>query len=342
MAPRVGELGRYRRPRLGDPAVRRLLVRLDVQDATAADLGGTMSLNVAVPSVGGVLRVHAPFESGARLRELRALRAHLAGRGLSVGVPLPLDGRALRRVGDGWAELETFVDHHKPPPTWDSYVWMYEAMGRLHRHLAAATGHLRRPVVSTYGPPGSVRRWLAATEAVVGGDTEAVALAAWAGRLLRELTRLWVPAKLLPRQVVHGDIRLGNIGRAGTGDPAYLDFGFAAHRPRVHDLAYSLLWIVLRPDDSGRPEEFGWERVAELVAAYEHGAGDVLSADETTALAPYLASVALYLASVAAFTPSPAQTLRGEAASLRIAEWVLSHPRELAAASAARGPGLSQ
>ena len=329
MPRRAQQLDQYARPRLGDRGVRELVTRLGVDPDTANDLGGTMSLNVRVPEAGAVVRVHPPFATRARLVGLRALRRSLADAGLLVGEPLPLAGGELVRVGRSWAELESFIDHDKPPPTWASYTWMYEAMGRLHRHVAGERlpVPLPRPVVSTYGPPGSLRRWLAATEEAVAGDVEALEVASWARRLLPRLERQWMPAPQLPCQLVHGDIRLGNVAvaRGPGGGAAYLDFGFAACRPRVHDLAYSLPWIVLRPDDSGRPEDFAWERVGELVEAYETGAGDRLRAEERAALAPYVAAVPLYLASVAAFTPDPAATLRGEIASLRIADWVLAH-----------------
>jgi Ser/Thr protein kinase RdoA (MazF antagonist) len=206
---------------------------------------------------------------------------------------------------------------------------MYEAMGRLHRALATTTTTPPRPAVATYGPPRSSRRWLAETERAALDD-EARAVADHARRLRRRLERTWVPATALPNQLVHGDVRLGNVATAPTSDrPVYLDFGFAALRPRIHELAYSLLWIVLRPDDSGRPEGFRWDQVRELVDAYEHGAGTTLDERERAAFAPYLAAVPIYFAAVAGYMPDPSSTLRGEVPSLRIAEWVLDHAADL-------------
>jgi Ser/Thr protein kinase RdoA (MazF antagonist) len=135
-----------------------------------------------------------------------------------------------------------------------------------------------------------------------------------------------VPATALPGQVVHGDVRLGNVARTPDGRTAFLDFGFAARRPRIHDLAYSLSWIVLRPDDSGTGADFAWERrLPELVSAYEDGAHRALEPLERQALVPYLAAVPLALACVAGFTPTPVANLRDQQPFVAIAEWVLAN-----------------
>ena len=110
----------------------------------------------------------------------------------------------------------------------------------------------------------------------------------------------------------------------------YLDFGFAAVRPRVHDLAYSLPWIVVRPDGAGRAEPFDWTAVAELIGAYEEGARDRLRDTERRALTGYVAAVPLYMAAIAGFTPHPSDMLRGDVAFLDIAEWALTNPIPLA------------
>ena len=326
MPPPTTAIEQYQRPTLDHPAVDALARSLGVDPSTAQDLGGTMSLNVAVPARGAVLRVHAPFASRTRLLALQQLRRRLAGAGLVVGEPLELDGRSLRPTGPYLAELERFIAHEKPPPTWESYLWMYEAMGRLHRHVAGAPVRLPRPVVATYGPPSSLRRWLRLTARAVADDAEAVHLAERARRLVRDLERRWVSAPRLPHRLVHGDIRLGNVAWTcrEPRDAAYFDFGFAADRPRIHDLAYSLFWIILRPDDRGRADTFAWDDLPQLLAAYEDGAGERLLATERAALLPYLAAVPLYLAAVAGYTPDPVATLRGERPSLEIAEGVLS------------------
>src|SRR5439155_9800725 len=82
----------------------------------------------------------------------------------------------------------------------------------------------------------------------------------WAGGLIRRLDSRWPPPGALPVRVVHGDIRLGNVAVAADGRPAYLDFGFAARRPRVHELGYSLAWVLTGRSvftTEGRIEQLG-------------------------------------------------------------------------------------
>jgi Ser/Thr protein kinase RdoA (MazF antagonist) len=331
MPRRIDDLSQYARPSLGDPAVAALARSCGVDDLTSAvDLGGTMSLNLLVdrPEGASVLRVPPPFATRGRVRALQQVRNELAAAGLQVGLPQPLDGRDVVTVGSCVAELERFVPQQKPPAAWPSYVWMYGAMGRLHRALAGSRVSAPRPVVATYGTPSSLRRWLDATRRAVAhaGDAEADAVIDWAGRLLRQLSAAWVAPRELPAQIVHGDVRLGNVCVTDdeSAEPVYLDFGFAATRPRIHDLAYSLPWIVLRPDAGGRPEDFDWSTVPELFTAYEAAAGWSLTPLERRAFGPFVAAVPLYLAAVASFTPDPVATIKGEAPMLRIADWVLN------------------
>ena len=307
---------RYRRPAFGDPDVEDVLAQLGLRGDDLDDLGGTMSLNVRCGDV--VVRFHPPFASRNRIARLRDLRRELGDAGLVVGEPLPLLGRELVRSGRLVVEAERHVPHTKPPFEWDSWRWLFEAIGHLHR----ATGSLRTPVprpdVATYGTPSSMRRWLARIPPSI--DTTHLA------DLVRRLERRWVPTTGLPALVVHGDVRLGNaVRRDVDGATTYLDFGFAATRPAIHDLAYSLSWLVLRPDARGTGDDFPWHRLPELFAAYEDAARRRLTADEHAAFAPRLAAVPLDLASVAGYTPDPAANLLEDAPFLAIADWVLEH-----------------
>ena len=268
------------------------------------DLGGTTSLNLRVGDE--VVRVHAAGTSRRRVEALRTLRLALHDAGLVVGVPTG----EVSKVGEWWLERETFVVAARPPATWASYVEMFRAMGVLHRVLADVDVALPPPRVATYGPPSSLRRWLRTTERFV--DVAEVR------RLARRLDAMWVTD--LPRHVLHGDVRLPNIGVTPDGVTAFFDFGFAAVRRRVHDLAFSLAWVLLRPDDRGTAEAFDWALVPELLDAY----GDITDA-EVAAIDPYLAAVPLYLAAVAGFTPDPVRTFDGERPFVRIAEWVLDN-----------------
>lgn len=305
-----------------------MVQRLNGRGAVA-DLGGTMSLNVHLVDRGLVLRVHRPFVDRVRLVHLHSLRAAAAGAGLAVAEPIDIDGEPFADAGNGRvAELEPYIAHTKPPPTWDSYVWMYAAMGALHRALDNFDGPLADPVVATYGTPSTLRREVRATSGAVAHDDRAVQRARDVERLIDVLADQWIEPESLPNRVVHGDIRLGNVAQTTDGDNAYFDFGFAARRPRIHELAYSLSWIVFRPTADGRGEDFPWEVLDELIAAYDDAAGERIDDIERQAIGPYLAAVPLYLAAIASHTPDPVEHLAVETPFVRIAEWVLQHGTE--------------
>ena len=95
----------------------------------------------------------------------------------------------------------------------------------------------------------------------------------------------------------------------------------------MHELAYALSWIVLRPDSRGTAEGFAWDLVPRLVGEYEGAARSVLTAAERRALAPYTAAVP---STWGRSRPGarPAAHLRHETRLrfLDIAEWLLAHP----------------
>lgn len=318
------------RATLANPAVQQLAAAI-APGGVATDLGGTMSLNVRIEPAGLVLRVHEPFESRRRLLAVQAVRSRLAKQGLLAPVPLEHDGSTLFRCGgDRWAELEAYLPNEKPTPTPAAYAWLFAAMGRLHRALAALELTVPRPLIATYAPPGSLRRWLPITEAAVQNDAEAREIVRFSRCLLRQLRELWVPATRLPRQLVHGDVRLGNVCRSPSGDTIYLDFGFLAVRPRIHELAYSLAFMALAVNDDNDPAQFAWTSVAKLVQAYEGTAAAPLSEVEHEALAAYTAAVPLYFAATAGLTNNAADQLRERLPFLRTSEWLLAHPRAMA------------
>ncbi len=132
-------------------------------------------------------------------------------------------------------------------------------------------------------------------------------------------------------QLVHGDVRLGNVARRADGETVYLDFGFLARRPRIHELGYSLAWMILALGGHRDPERFTWESVPRLVEEYENSAGSYLEPAERKALAPYAASIPLYQAAVCGFLPDSADALRDglRRPFMRLSEWLLTHPDAL-------------
>lgn len=312
------------------PAVRQLLAEID-PNAHVSNLGGTMSLNLRLEPNGLVLRVHQPFVSHRRVVGLQRVRRYLADEGLVVPVPLSHHGTTSLRCGHRWAELETYLPHQQPDATIDSYRWLFAAMGRLHRALARLDVPIPRPMIATYAPPGSLRRWLSFTVAVARQqrDDSVHRVPAQAIALLPALERQWIPASRLPSQFVHGDVRLGNLARSPEGDAVYLDFGFLAMRPRIHDLAYALIFMLLARHAQDSPEEFDWSIIPDLIAAYEFTAPSPLTPLERQALTPYAASVPLYFLAVAGFSSRPGSQISLEKFKLPLSDWLLKHPNTL-------------
>jgi Ser/Thr protein kinase RdoA (MazF antagonist) len=312
------------------PEVQRLAAAI-APGARLTDLGGVMSLNVRLDPAGLVLRVHQPPPgvSRRRLLGLQAVRRHLAGAGLRVPVALPWRGETVFRCGSRWAELEEYVPNERLAPTVESNVWLFGEMGTLHARLAALDVPVPRPAFAPYAPPSSVRRWLPITEAAVRGDREASEIARLVGDLACRLRRRWVPATALPVQLVHGDVRLSNVRRTPGGDTVYFDFGFLGRRPRVHDLAYALAYMVWALDALPTPERFPWEVVPRLIEAYEAAAHAPVTQAERAALPLYTAAVPLYYAALDGFTEDPAGKLRTRVPFLRLSEWLLTHPEAM-------------
>jgi Ser/Thr protein kinase RdoA (MazF antagonist) len=318
----------FDRPLPTEPDVRAVIQEV-APGTDVTDLGGCLSLNLWLHSANLVLRVHQPFMSRWRVLALRELRRRLADDGLLVAEPRATNGKQLRRCGDGLAELETYVPHQDLPGTWESYLWMFRGIGRLHRRLSGLNVPIPKPAVSTFAPPGSLRRWLRVTAQVVKDDPAGRSTVAHTQRLVRLLGAQWIPGRALPTHLIHGDGKLSNIRCTPNGETAYLDFGFAASRPRIHDLAHSLAWIILRPDDSGTAESFPWwNRVGELLSEYENSAHTSLTELERQALPPYMAAVPLYEPAISGYARDPIRVLRDPAVVrfLRIGEWILANP----------------
>ena len=318
------------RPLLSDPDVQRLAAEIAPSSAVT-DLGGAFSLNVRLEPADLVLRVHQSFMTRRRLVAQQEVRRRLAGQGLTVPVPMEWRGSTLLRCGSQWAELEEYIPHEMPAATIDSYLWLYGAMGTLDRALDATDVRVPRPYFATYGPPGTLLRWLPVTEAAVRDDPEATVIARHLRRLIGQLRGQWVTARKLPMRLVHGDVKLRNVACGADGGTVYLDFGFMAHRPRVHEPGYALARMLLTLGAGEAPERFAWENVPRLLSAYEAAAGVRLTALERRALAPCTASVALYQSAVCRFLPDPAAALRDSERRplMRIGEWLLTYPESV-------------
>src|SRR3954468_272968 len=120
-----------------DPAVSALIDRV-AHGAGWADIGGSFNLNVRIdaePPV--VLRVHRPWVTRGRVVGLRRLRERLQRTQVRVARPIRHSDCDLLRVADRWAELEEFIDHVQPRADEDSYVRLFEELGRVHTAFKA-------------------------------------------------------------------------------------------------------------------------------------------------------------------------------------------------------------
>ncbi len=307
---------------MDDPDLRMLVTRL-VDGGRVEALGGTMSRNVHLVDLALVLRVHAPFVSATRVRAERQLKRALLDAGLPAARPRSLDGRDLLKVAGRVAEVEQYVPHRVPAPGWDAYRAMFATVSCIHRVLDCC--HVPRPAVSTYGAPGTLRRHLGllSQRQLTPRSRQHVEEVA---ALVRAVERSWVPARDLPETVVHGVPRLENLPTGQFGEPVVLDLGFAARRPRIHDLAYATAWILLGPDDAGVESDDDVRQIRRCVSAYEEGA-PTLSTVERQAFDGYLAGVCLYQSTVAAHLPDPDSHLAqpGVRHMVEIARRVMTH-----------------
>ncbi len=313
---------------LNDPAVQQLINAIS-PESLAIDLGGALSLNIGLNVAGLVLRIHQPFVSRQRLLAIQDVRRGLANQGLMVPTPLRWNNATVFRCRNRWAELEKYFPHERLTPTPDSYSWMFRAMGSLHNALAQLDLAVPRPIIATYGPPGSLRRWLPVTEKAVQGDPEASDVIRCLRALMHQLRRQWLPASELPMQLIHGDARLDNVCQTVEGRTVYFDFGFLAWRPRIYELAYALAFMFLALGGHRTPENFAWESIPRLIKEYETSANVHLTPAERRALAPYTASVPLYFAAIGGFTENPVEQLRSERSFLQLSAWLLAHPTAL-------------
>ncbi|MEM7532970.1 MAG: phosphotransferase, partial [Chloroflexota bacterium] len=285
-----------------------------------------------------VLRIHQPSVSRRRLLAQQAVRRQLADQGLLVPTALAWNDKTVFRCGTHWAELEAHIPHARRPHSTEVYLWIFGAMGTLHTAMRQSSVHVPRPDVATYAPPGSLQRWLPATEQAVQHDLEAVEVATLLRSLVNQLRRQWVSTTKLPSQLIHGDVRLSNLCHATSEtqssetcpkETLYLDFGFMAMRPRVYDLAYALAFLLLAVQFNQFAEydgldDFDWAVVSRLVDAYETATGIRLTEDERQALVPYTASVPLYAAALDGFTEAPAEKLKSRVGFLGLSAWLLA------------------
>jgi hypothetical protein len=270
-----------------DPAVSALIDRV-ARGAGWADIGGGFNLNLRIdiePPV--VLRVHRPWVRRGRAAGLRRLRERLKGAQVRVAQPIPFAGSDLLRVADRWAELEEFIDHVKPRTDENSYVRLFEELGRVHTALKAAWDPSPPEPLDDHRTFAQLRYSAGFTRRSLGPRSQPVVHRM--RQLIGELSKLRKDVEL-PCAPIHGDYKLANTGELPDGSWATFDLDFARVRERLYDIAASLHHVA----PSGEVLE-----PRRLLDAYESTAPEPLTRDEYRWLPGALALVPLHWAATA-------------------------------------------
>ena len=283
------------RARPDDPAVSALIARV-TRGAGWADIGGGFNLNVRIdaePPV--VLRIHRPWVRRGRVAGLRRLRERLQRTQVRVARPIRISGRDLLRVAGRWAELEEFIDHVQPRADEDSYVRLFEELGRLHTALKAVWEPSPPELLDDHRTLGQLRYSVGFTRRRLGPRSEPVVHRM--RQLTGELSELRKEVEL-PCAPIHGDYKLGNAGELSDGSWVTFDLDFARVRERLYDIAASLNHVAQSgPDGVGPPAELLEPR--RLLDAYERTAPEPLTPDEHRWLPGALALIPLHWAATA-------------------------------------------
>jgi Ser/Thr protein kinase RdoA (MazF antagonist) len=278
-----------------DPAVSALIARV-ARGAGWADIGGGFNLNVRIdaePPV--VLRVHRPWVRRGRVAGLRRLRERLQRTQVRVARPIRISGCDLLRVADRWAEIEEFIDHVQPRADEDSYVRLFEELGRVHAALKAVWEPSPPEPLDDHRTLAQVRYSVGFTRRRLGPRSEPVVHRM--RQLTGELSKLRKGLEL-PCTPIHGDYKLGNVGELSDGSWATFDLDFARVRERLYDIAGSLNHVTQSgPDGVGLPAELLDPRP--LLDAYERTAPEPLTPDEHRWLPGALALIPLHWAATA-------------------------------------------
>jgi len=270
-----------------DPAVSALIDRV-ARGAGWADIGGGFNLNLRIDAEPPVLlRVHRPWVRRGRVAGLRRLRERLQRTQVRVARPIPISGCDLLRVADRWAELEEFIDHVQPPADEDSYVRVFEELGRVHTAIKAVWEPSPPEPLDDHRTFGQLRYSVGFTRRRLGTRSEPVVHRM--RQLTGELSKLRKAVEL-PCTPIHGDYKLGNAGELSDGSWVTFDLDFARVRERLYDIAGSLHHVA----PSG--ELLGPRR---LLDAYESTAPEPLTRDEHRWLPGALALVPLHWAATA-------------------------------------------
>ena len=234
-----------------------------------------------------------------RVAGLRRLRERLQRTQVRVARPIPISGCDLLRVADRWAEIEEFIGHVQPRAGEDSYVRLFEELGRVHTALKAVWEPSPPEPLDDHRTFGQLRYSVGFTRRRLGPRSEPVVRRM--RQLTGELSQLRKEVEL-PCTPIHGDYKLGNAVELSDGSWATFDLDFARVRERLYDIAGSLNHVAQSGAFQGglvRLPAIDLLEPRRLLDAYEGTAPEPLTRDEHRWLPGALALVPLHWAATA-------------------------------------------
>ncbi len=227
------------------------------------------------------------------------MRERLQRTQVRVARPIRISGCDLLRVADRWAEIEEFIDHVQPPAGEDSYVRLFEELGRLHTALKAVWEPSPPEPLDDHRTFGQLRYSAGFTRRRLGPCSEPVVRRM--RQLTGELSKLRKEVEL-PCTPIHGDYKLGNAVELPDGSWATFDLDFARVRERLYDIAGSLHHVAqggaFQGGLAGLPA-VDLPELRPLLDAYEGTAPEPLTRDEHRWLPGALALIPLHWAATA-------------------------------------------
>jgi Ser/Thr protein kinase RdoA (MazF antagonist) len=195
--------------------------------------------------------------------------------------------------------MEEFVDHVQPRADDDSYVRLFEELGRFHTALQEVWQPGPPEPLDDHRTLGQLRQSIGFTRRRLGTNSEPVVRRM--RQLTSELSKLRKEVEL-PFAPIHGDYKLGNAVELADGSWATFDLDFARVRERLYDIAGSLNHVAQSGAFQGglvRLPAIDLLEPRQLLDAYERTAPGPLTRDEHRWLPGALALIPLHWAATA-------------------------------------------